>query len=72
MGSSHSTARTSAREVGSLGRLAHFTARRRWPVIAVWIVLTLFGGFAAGKLSSRWYQSLRSPGSRPTRGASGR
>jgi putative drug exporter of the RND superfamily len=47
---------------GRLGRLAHFIARRRWPVIAVWIVLTLFGGVAAGKLSSRWYQSFSIPG----------
>src|SRR5213592_2336748 len=47
---------------GTLGRLAHFTARHRWPVIGVWIVLTLFGGVAAGKLSSRWYQSFSIPG----------
>src|SRR5881394_84400 len=45
-----------------LGRLAHFIARNRWPVVGVWIVLTLFGGFAAGKLSSRWYQSFSIPG----------
>src|SRR5438132_11928129 len=45
-----------------LGRLAHFIARRRWPVIGVWIVLTLIGGVAAGKLSSRWYQSFSIPG----------
>jgi putative drug exporter of the RND superfamily len=45
-----------------LGRLAHFIARHRWPVIVVWIVLTLFGGVAAGKLSSRWYQSFSIPG----------
>ena len=47
---------------GRLGRLAHFTARYRWPVIGAWIVLTLFGGFAAGQLSTRWYQSLAVPG----------
>jgi RND superfamily putative drug exporter len=47
---------------GRLGRLAHLTARYRWPVIAVWIVLTLFGGVAAGKLSTRWYQSTAIPG----------
>ena len=47
---------------GRLGRLAHFTTRYRWPVIATWIVLTLFGGYAAGQLSSRWYQSLAVPG----------
>jgi len=51
-----------AGRVGRLGRLAHFTTRYRWPVIATWIVLTLFGGYAAGQLSSRWYQSLAVPG----------
>jgi RND superfamily putative drug exporter len=51
-----------AANAGKLARLAHFTARHRWPVIAVWIVLTLFGGYAAGQLSSRWYQSLAVPG----------
>jgi RND superfamily putative drug exporter len=47
---------------GRLAALGHFAARNRWPVIAVWIVLTLFGGVAAGKLSSRWYQSFSIPG----------
>jgi RND superfamily putative drug exporter len=46
---------------GRLARLAHFTARHRWRVIAVWVVLTLVGGVAAGKLSSRWYQSFSIP-----------
>jgi putative drug exporter of the RND superfamily len=45
-----------------LGRLAHFVARNRWKVIAAWIVLTLFGGFAAGQVSKRWYQSFSIPG----------
>src|SRR5581483_371538 len=45
-----------------LERLAHLTARHRWPVIAVWIVLTVIGGVAAGKLSARWYQSTAIPG----------
>ena len=47
---------------GRLARLAHLTTRYRWPVIAVWLVLTVAGGVAAGKLSSRWYQSLAVPG----------
>jgi putative drug exporter of the RND superfamily len=46
----------------ALERLAHLTTRHRWPVIAVWIVLTLIGGVSAGKLSDRWYQSLSVPG----------
>ena len=45
-----------------LARLAHLIARRRWLVIGVWIALTLFGGFAAGKVSKRWYQSFSIPG----------
>jgi RND superfamily putative drug exporter len=45
-----------------LARLAHFVARHRWPVIAAWVVLTLFGGFAAGRVSDRWYQSFSIPG----------
>src|SRR5213595_4343578 len=45
-----------------LARLAHFVARRRKPVIAVWIGLTIFGGFAAGQVSKRWYQSFSIPG----------
>jgi putative drug exporter of the RND superfamily len=45
-----------------LARLAHLVARHRWPVISAWIVLTLFGGFAAGKVSKRWYQSFSIPG----------
>ena len=45
-----------------LARLAHFVARHRWPVIGAWVVLTLFGGFAAGQVSKRWYQSFSIPG----------
>jgi RND superfamily putative drug exporter len=45
-----------------LARLAHIVARHRWPVIGAWLVLTLFGGFAAGQVSKRWYQSFSIPG----------
>src|SRR5690349_14386803 len=45
-----------------LGRLARFTARHRWPVIAVWIALTLVGAVASGSLGHRWYQSSAVPG----------
>src|SRR3954452_9953357 len=55
--------RRSANRVDSgLSRLGHLTTRYSWPVIVVWVVLTLFGGVAAGKLSSRWYQSTAIPG----------
>jgi RND superfamily putative drug exporter len=49
-------------EGGRLGRLAHFTVRHRWAVIGVWVVLTLFGAYAAGQVSKRWYQSFSIPG----------
>jgi RND superfamily putative drug exporter len=45
-----------------LARLAHLTFRRRRLVIGAWLVLTVFGGFAAGQVSTRWYQSLAIPG----------
>ncbi len=45
-----------------LGKLAHLIARNRRKVIGAWIVLTLFGGFAAGQVSKRWYQSFSIPG----------
>src|SRR3954447_20780114 len=45
-----------------LARLAHVIARRRWYFIGAWVVLTLFGGFAAGQVSKRWYQSFSIPG----------
>ena len=45
-----------------LARLAHLIARKRWYVIGAWIVLTLFGGFAAGQVSKRWFQSFSIPG----------
>ncbi len=45
-----------------LARAAHVLTHFRWLVIGVWVVLTLFGAFAAGQLSSRWYQSTAVPG----------
>ncbi len=45
-----------------LARLAHLIARKRWYVIGAWLVLTLFGGFAAGQVSKRWFQSFSIPG----------
>jgi RND superfamily putative drug exporter len=45
-----------------LARFAHVVARRRFTIIGIWIVLTLFGGFAAAKVSKRWYQSFSIPG----------
>jgi putative drug exporter of the RND superfamily len=45
-----------------LARLAHVIVRRRRAVIAAWIVLTLFGGFSAGQVSNRWFESFSIPG----------
>ncbi|MEA2265557.1 MAG: trehalose monomycolate/heme transporter [Solirubrobacteraceae bacterium] len=45
-----------------LARLAHVTLRHRRAVIGAWLVLTLFGVFAAGQVSTRWYQSIAIPG----------
>jgi putative drug exporter of the RND superfamily len=45
-----------------LARLAHIVHRRRLLVIGVWLVLTVFGGYAAAKVSNRWFQSFSIPG----------
>src|SRR5690242_16909169 len=45
-----------------LARLAHLTMRHRWTVIGCWLVATLFGAFAAAKMSNRWYGNLAIPG----------
>jgi putative drug exporter of the RND superfamily len=45
-----------------LTRFAHTVARRKFTVIGIWVVLTIFGGFAAAKVSKRWYQSFSIPG----------
>jgi RND superfamily putative drug exporter len=45
-----------------LTRLAHLTLRHRWLVIGIWLLLTVFGAFAAGQSSSRWLQSTAVPG----------
>src|SRR5881398_1293840 len=45
-----------------LARLAHVIVRRRRAVIGAWVVLTLFGGFSAGQVSNRWFESFSIPG----------
>jgi putative drug exporter of the RND superfamily len=45
-----------------LARLAHLIVRHRRAVIGVWVVLTLFGGFSAGQVSKRWFESFSIPG----------
>jgi putative drug exporter of the RND superfamily len=48
--------------IAVLARLTHSVTRHRRLIIAVWVVLTLFGGFAASKVGDRWYQSFSIPG----------
>ncbi len=43
-------------------RLAQFVAHHRLVVIGTWLLLTLFGAFAAGKLSDRWLEDFSIPG----------
>src|SRR3954449_4556559 len=45
-----------------LARLAHVIVRRRKTVIALWLVLTLFGAYSAGRVSDRWFESFSIPG----------
>ena len=45
-----------------LARLAHVIVRRKRAVIVAWVLLTLFGGFAAGQVSNRWFESFSIPG----------
>src|SRR5882724_11872041 len=42
--------------------LAHLVYRRRWLVIGIWAVLTVFGAFSAGQVSKRWFESFSIPG----------
>src|SRR5579864_2825210 len=45
-----------------LERLAHGIVRRRKAVIGLWIVLTIFGAFSAGRVSKRWLTEFSIPG----------
>ncbi|HJX49082.1 MAG TPA: hypothetical protein VJ375_14650, partial [Gaiellaceae bacterium] len=45
-----------------LARFAHQIVRHRRAVIAVWIVLTIFGMFSASQVSKRWFESFSIPG----------
>jgi RND superfamily putative drug exporter len=42
--------------------LARATIRGRWLFVAAWIVLTVAGAMAAGKLADRWFQQFSIPG----------
>jgi RND superfamily putative drug exporter len=45
-----------------LASLARFTIRRRRWIVGIWILLTIAGGAAAGRLGDRWFQSFSIPG----------
>jgi RND superfamily putative drug exporter len=45
-----------------LTRLAHVIVRRRWTVIGLWAVLTMFGIFSTSQVSDRWTGSTAVPG----------
>ena len=43
-------------------RLAYYVVHHRRLVIGVWILLTVFGGFWAGKVGDRWLEDFSIPG----------
>jgi RND superfamily putative drug exporter len=43
-------------------RITRFVIARRWFVIVGWILLTMFGGFAAGQVADRFAQDFSIPG----------
>jgi putative drug exporter of the RND superfamily len=45
-----------------LAGLACLVHRHRTPVFVVWVLLTLFGAFAAKQVSKRWFESFSIPG----------
>jgi RND superfamily putative drug exporter len=45
-----------------LDRLAHIVVRRRWFVIIAWLLLTVFGAFATGKMADRFLVEFGVPG----------
>ena len=45
-----------------LTSLAHLIVRRKWAFVAAWIVLTVFGAYAAGQVSKRWLEQFSIPG----------
>jgi RND superfamily putative drug exporter len=42
--------------------LARLTIRGRWAIVVLWLLLTVAGAVAAGKLADRWYQQFSIPG----------
>jgi len=42
--------------------LARITIRGRWLVVVLWLLLTVAGAMAAGKLADRWFEQFSIPG----------
>ena len=42
--------------------LARFTIRGRWVIVIFWLLLTVAGAMAAGKLTDRWFEQFSIPG----------
>ena len=42
--------------------LARLTIRRRWAFVVLWLLLTIAGAVAAGKLADRWFEQFSIPG----------
>jgi RND superfamily putative drug exporter len=42
--------------------LARFVMKHRRLIVGIWVVLTLFGAFAAGQVSKRWLEQFSIPG----------
>jgi len=43
-------------------RLAHIVLGHRKLVVGIWLAFTVFGAFAAGQVSKRWFESFSIPG----------
>src|SRR5512133_4214725 len=55
-------ASNAADKQGALARLALAIMHHRRLVAGAWIVLTIFGAFAAGQVSKRWLEQFSIPG----------
>jgi RND superfamily putative drug exporter len=45
-----------------VGSLATFVIRARWAIVVGWLLLTIAGVVAAGKLTDRWFEEFSIPG----------
>ena len=45
-----------------MDRLTRYVTHHRKIVIGIWVLLTAFGGFAAGQMTDRWLKTFSIPG----------